>query len=221
MPYSAAHKARILIVDDHPMVRAGITMLINGETEMHACCEAGTITQALQANRTCPHDMAIIDMSLAGESGLSLIKCLLSDSPNLPILVLSMHDESVYAESVLRAGARGYLMKQAATNTMLRAIRQVLQGELYVSEQMLSRLLQKTARAETAESPISSLSASEITVLHLIGQGLATKEIAEKLNRNVKTIESHKTNMRHKLNLSSSNQLTYFAITLLQQSEQE
>lgn len=219
--YSAAHKARILIVDDHPMVRAGITMLINGEAEMHACCEAGSIEQAIQANRACKHDMAIIDMSLAGESGLSLIKHLLGDTPHLPILVLSMHDESVYAESVLRAGARGYLMKQAATDTMLRAIRQVLQGELYVSEQMLSRLLQKTARVEATDSPISNLSSSEVAVLHLMGQGLSTKEIAEKLHRNVKTIESHKTNMRHKLNLASSSQLTHFAITLLMQPEQE
>jgi len=226
-------------VDDHPIVRQGIAMLINREADMQVCCEASNADQALAANLACRHDLAIVDMSLAGLSGLELIKRLRLKSPELTILMMSMHDEVVYAESALRAGAHGYLMKHAATDTILNAIRLVLQGELYVSDRMRTHLLQKSIHGDaggtaisslspdepggygrrlqdrTNNLAISSLSPNEFEVLHLIGMGLGTSEIAEKLARNVKTIESYRAKIKKKLNLETGSQLVHFAITLV------
>jgi len=214
MQYNENQKAKILVVDDHAIVRQGIAMLINQEPDLQACCEAGDISQAMAANRACLHDMAIVDLSLEGMSGLELIKRLQAEFPNLPILVMSMHDEAVYAEPALRAGAHGYLMKQAATETMLKAIRQILAGDLYVSDQMRSHLL-KTMRGNGADaSTTNRLTPSEFEVLHLIGLGLGTSEISQKLNRSVKTIESHRANIKKKLNLKNGNELTHFAFSL-------
>lgn len=212
-PYSAEHKAKVLLVDDHAIIREGMTMLINREADMHACCEAAEIEQAVEANRACKHDLAIVDISLANASGLELVRRFQFLFPQLPILVLSMHDESIYAEPALKAGARGYLMKHMATDELLHAMRQILQGELYVSNQMRSRML-KVMRGDKVDSPVGSLSPAELEVLHLIGLGMGTSEIAEKLARSVKTIESHKANIKKKLNLDSGNQLTLFAINL-------
>ena len=214
MQYTEQQKARILIVDDHPIVRQGISMLINLEPEMQVCCEAGDAMQALAANRSCPHDVAIVDLTLAGTSGLELIKKLHGEFPGLRILVMSMHDETVYAETALRAGARGYLMKQVATDMVLHAVRQILRGELYVSDTMRSHLLKKMVHG--AESPAShGLTSSEIEVLHLIGMGLGTSEIAARLARSVKTIESHRASIKKKLNLDTGSQLVHYAINLL------
>jgi DNA-binding NarL/FixJ family response regulator len=214
MQYNENRKAKILIVDDHAVVRQGIAMLINQEPDMQGCCEASDIFQAISANRLCAHDLAIVDLSLAGMSGLEVVKQLQAEFPKLLILVMSMHDETVYAEPALRAGAHGYLMKQAATETMLKAIRQILSGDLYVSDQMRSRLL-KTIRGNGGDAtPTSRLTPSEFEVLHLIGLGLGTSEISQKLNRSVKTIESHRANIKKKLNLKSGNELTHFAINL-------
>jgi len=188
-------------------------MLINRQPDMHACCEAAEIEQAVEANRICTHDLAIVDISLANASGLELVRRFQFLYPKLPILVLSMHDESIYAEPALKAGARGYLMKHMATDELLHAMRQVLQGELYVSDQMRSRLL-KAMRGDKVESPVGNLSPTEMEVLHLIGLGMGTGEIAEKMKRGVKTIESHKANLKKKLKLESGNQLTLFAINL-------
>lgn len=240
MKHNENNKARILIVDDHPIVRQGIAMLINREADMQVCCEASSADEAIAASQACRHDLAIVDMSLAGFSGLELIKRLRLKSPELAILMMSMHDEIVYAESALRAGAQGYLMKHAATDTILHAIRQVLQGELYVSDRMRTHMLQKTLRGNAGgtksgnepapDEPgrynrrlqdrmqnlaISSLSPNELEVLHLIGMGLGTSEIAEKLARNVKTIESYRAKIKKKLNLETGNQLVHFAITLV------
>lgn len=207
-------KVRILIVDDHPIVRQGISMLINLEPEMQVCCEAGDAVQALQANRACKHDVAIVDLTLAGASGLELIKKMHAEFPELRILVMSMHDETIYAETALRAGARGYLMKQVATDTVLQAIRQILQGDLYVSDTIRSHLLKRMVHG--AEGSLShSLTPSEIEVLHLIGMGLGTSEIASKLSRSIKTIESHRANLKKKLNLDTGSQLVHYAISLL------
>jgi len=214
-------KAKILIVDDHPIVRQGMTMLINREPDLEACCEASNLEGAVKANRQCTHDLAIIDLSLAGVSGLELLKRMRIEFPELPVLIMSMHDEGVYAELAIRAGARGYVMKQVATDTLLHAIRQILQGELYVSDQMRTRLLQKMmSGAPAAEaSPISALSPAEFEVLHLIGLGLGTSEIADRLVRSVKTIESHRANIKRKLNLATSAQLSRFAYNLVSRDE--
>jgi len=215
MQFSADRKARIMIVDDHPMVREGMAMLINREPDMHACCQADQIEQALKANRSCPHDIVIVDMTLEGFSGLEMMRRLKFEFPDLPVLILSMHAESIYAEPALKAGACGYLMKQTATAELLRAIRQVLRGELYVSDQMRTRMLKKSMGDAGNDSAINSLSPSELEVLHLIGIGLGTSEIAERIARSVKTIESHKANIKKKLDLDSSGQLSKFAINFV------
>lgn len=215
MKFSAERKAKVMIVDDHPIIRQGMSLLINREPDMAACCQAEQIDEAVQANRACPHDIVILDMSLEGFSGLELLRRMKFEFPDLPVLILSMHDEAIYAEPALRAGAQGYLMKQVATESLLQAIRQVLKGELYVSDQLRSRILRKMVNGAKSESPVSELSPSELEVLHLIGMGLGTSEIAEKLSRSVKTIESHKANMKKKLNLESGTQLTHFAINLV------
>ncbi|MBI3901522.1 MAG: response regulator transcription factor [Nitrosomonadales bacterium] len=215
MQYSASRKARILIVDDHPIVRQGMSMLINREPELLVCCEASDIAQAIIASRACQHDLAIVDMSLGGASGLDLVKKLRADFPHMFVLMMSMHDEAVYAEPALQAGAQGYLMKQAATSTMLKAIRHILAGESYLSEQMNARLGQRARKSQGDASLISCLTASEFEVLHLIGLGLGTSEISNKLNRSIKTIESHRANIRKKLNLKNGNELARFAISFV------
>lgn len=214
-PFSADRKAKVMIVDDHAIIRQGMSMLINREPDLHACCEADGIDQAVEANRACPHDIAIVDISLENASGLELVRRFQFLFPELPILILSMHDESIYAEPALKAGARGYLMKQKATDVLLHAMRQILQGELYVSEQMHTRMLKKMMGGAKSESPVSNLSPTELEVLHLIGLGMGTSEIADKLARSIKTVESHKANIKKKLNLDSGNQLTLFAINLV------
>ncbi len=208
-------KARVMVVDDHPIVRQGMMMLINREPDMQACCEAEEIEQAVAANRACPHDIAIVDMTLGSFSGLELIRRLQFEFPDLPVLMLSMHDELIYAEPALRAGAKGYLMKQAATSSLLVAIRQVLGGDLYVSDQLRTKMLKQMVNGSKSESPVSELSPSELEVLHLIGMGLGTSEIAERLSRSVKTIESHKANIKKKLSLVNANQLSRFAANLV------
>lgn len=214
-PFDSEHKAKVMLVDDHAIVRQGMAMLINREQDMMTCCQAEKIEEAVEANRRCPHDIAIVDMSLENASGLELVRRLQFEFPDLPILMVSMHDEMVYAESAIKTGARGYVMKQAATETLLHALRQVLQGELYVSDQMRSHMLKKAVGRETSVSPVSTLSPSELEVLHLIGSGMGTAEIAQQLSRSVKTIESHKANIKRKLQLENSNQLALFAVKMV------
>ena len=192
--------------------------MINRQAGMHVCCEASNNTEALAANRSCTHDMAIVDMSLGETSGLDLIKHLLSESPDLNILVMSMHDESTYAEIALKAGARGYLMKHEATDTMLLAVTKILDGELYVSEKMRSRMLKKMIHGDTEPLPIHSLTTTEFEVFHLIGSGLGTSEIAARLSRSLSTIESHRTNIKKKLNLDTGSQLVHYAINFVSTS---
>jgi DNA-binding NarL/FixJ family response regulator len=215
MQFNKDQKAKVMIVDDHAIVRQGMAMLINREPDMVTCCEAERIEPAIDACRTFRPDIAIVDMSLEGASGLELVRRLQFEFPELPILMLSMHDESIYAEAALKAGARGYVMKQAATDTLLLAMRQILQGDLYVSDQLRSQMLKKSIGRENNVSPVSSLSPSELEILHLIGSGMGTAEIAQQLSRSIKTIESHKANIKKKLGLDSASQLARFAVTLV------
>jgi len=215
MLFSADRKARIMIVDDHPMVREGMAMLINREPDKHACCQADQIEHAINANRACPHDLVIVDMTLEGFSGLEVIRRFQFEFPSLPILMVSMHDESIYAESALKAGACGYLMKQTATGELLCAINKVLRGERYLSDKMSARMLKKSTGDGGNDFSINNLTPSELEVLHLIGIGLGTSEIAERLARSVKTIESHKANIKTKLDLNNSAQLNMLAINLV------
>ncbi|HEX5364628.1 MAG TPA: response regulator transcription factor [Gallionella sp.] len=215
MQFSADRKARVMIVDDHSLVREGMAMLINCEPDMQVCCAADQVEQAINASRSCAHDIAIVDMTLGAGSGLELVRRLQFEFPDLPVLMLSMHDESIYAEPALKAGARGYLMKQAATSVLLQAMRQVLNGDLYVSDQLRSRMLKKMRLGAVNDTSINSLTPSELEVLHLIGMGMGTSEISEKLARSVKTVESHKANIKKKLDLENGNQLTLFAINFV------
>jgi len=207
-------KSRILIVDDHPIVRQGIAQLINRESDMHVCCEAGDADQAMEKMKECTHDIAIVDISLTGVSGIELIQMLRQRGYEFPVLVMSMHDESLYAERALRAGARGYIMKQEATEKILTAIRQILHGEIYVSDKMRSRMLQRMIdnRTESNASPVASLSNRELEILRMIGRGLGTGEIARELKRSVKTIEAHRANIKDKLGLKSAAELVRFAV---------
>jgi DNA-binding NarL/FixJ family response regulator len=210
--YNAETPARILIVDDHPIVRQGVAMLINQEPDLRVCCEASNAEEGRAMNLQCKPHLAIVDLSLAGLSGLELIKQLRVDTPELLILMMSMHDESVYAERVLQAGAQGYLMKQETPSTMLQAIRQVLHGEIYLSPSMHNTILHRLVHHQGDNSPIRSLSSVEFEVLHLIGLGYGTSEIARMLDRSPKTIEAHRANIKSKLKLSSGADLNRFAI---------
>lgn len=206
-------KTRVLIVDDHPIVRHGMAQFLNLQDDLNLCCEAGSAEEALAAMAVCDHALAIIDISLEGESGLALIKTLRHGCPGLALLAMSMHDESLYAERALRAGARGYLMKQEATHDILRAIRQILSGHLYVSAAMESRLWQRLVAPDAGPpGPIAGLSEREFEVLHLLRLGLGTREIADKLHRSIKTIEVHRANLKEKLGLKSAAELVRFAV---------
>jgi len=211
-------KRNVLIVDDHPIVRQGIAQLIDREDDMRVSCEAGDADQALEViannNGRCNVDIALVDMSLPGISGIELVKTLRSRFPEIQTLVISMHDESLYAERALRAGAKGYIMKQEATEKVLIAIRHILSGEVYVSEKMRAKILQRIIdnRFETPTSPVSHLSDKELDVLRLIGKGLRTSEIASELSRSVKTVEAHRANLKEKLGLKNATELVRFAV---------
>ena len=207
-------KLRILIVDDHPVVRQGLKLLINQEPDLMVCGEAEDPRKALAAIQEQQPDFAIIDLSLAHSSGIDLIKNIKLRCPNLPILVLSMHDESLYAERALRAGARGYIMKQEAPEKVITAIRQVLQGSIYVSDKMGAKMLHSyiDRPKTTITSSVELLSDRELEVFQLLGKGLGTRQIAEKLNISVKTVEAYRANIKEKLNLKSSSELVQHAI---------
>jgi DNA-binding NarL/FixJ family response regulator len=205
---------RILLVDDHPIVRDGLAQLINQSGDLTVCGEAGDPAEALQAIDGARPDLAILDLSLKGGDGLELIKQIRARWPKLPILVLSMHSEDLFAERVLRAGARGYIMKQEATRSVLGAIRKVLAGDVYLSSEIQSHLLRRCvgSAGEQARLPIDTLSDRELTVLELIGRGLSTRAIARELKLSVKTVESYRDHIKKKLNLSSSTQLIHYAV---------
>ncbi|MGZ5049566.1 MAG: response regulator transcription factor [Methylobacter sp.] len=205
-------KVRILIVDDHPMVREGLSLRINREPDLMACCLADTVDSALAACSHCQHQLALVDLRLAEYSGLMLIKQLRHKFPNLAILVISMHDENIYAERAFQAGAHGYIMKQEAMDTLIQAIRVILKGHLYVSDALRTQLIRQFMRGHEEKSAISRLSAVEFDVLNLLGMSLSSRQIAEKLNRSPKTIESHCANIKKKLGLSSGRELTQYAI---------
>jgi DNA-binding NarL/FixJ family response regulator len=210
-------KARILMVDDHPIVREGMAQFLNLQENLWLCCQASNATEALEAMAACRHDLAIVDLSLDGDSGLGLIKTLRQRYPKLAILALSMHDEAVFAERTLRAGANGYLMKQEGTRSILQAVREVLAGNLYLSAAMQGALTQRLVTSQGVNpTPLAGLSERELEVLHLIGLGLGTREIAEKLSRSVKTIEAHRANLKEKLQLKSGRDLVRFAVQLVE-----
>ena len=208
------NKTRILIVDDHPIVRQGLAELINHENDLVVCGQAEDAHEAMKAIKDLSPSMAIIDISLKETSGLELIKDTHSQYPDLPVLALSMHDEMLYAERALRAGAMGYIMKQEATENVIVAVRRILGGEIYVSDKMAARMVRKlvTGQIEPTTSQVESLSDRELEVFHLIGKGHGTRQISERLHLSVKTIETYRAHIKEKLNLADAAELLQYAI---------
>ena len=205
---------KVMIVDDHPMMRQGLAQLIDNEPDPKVVAEADTGGQGLDIVVKEKLDLAVLDISLPDRNGLELIKDIRSVKPELPILIISMHDEALYAERVLRAGARGYIMKQEGGKKLLQAIRQVLTGQIYVSEKMSARILETFSgrKTEQSASPVARLSDREFEVFQLIGQGKGTKEIAQHLNLSVKTVEVHRAKIKEKLSLLSATDLVRYAV---------
>ena len=207
-------RAGILLVDDHPIVIEGLTQLINQQQDLIVWGEASDSLGALKAIETLKPNLAIVDISLKNGSGLDLIKSLQQRFPKLPILVLSMHDESLYAERVLRAGARGYITKQEATEKLITAIRRVLDGEIYLNEKVTSKILSRVISTSPAKnlSSINRLSDRELEVFQLIGQGHGTREIAELLHLSIKTVETYREHIKDKLQLKDATELVRYAV---------
>lgn len=205
---------RVLIVDDHPIVRQGLRRMIDPEPDLTVCGEAQTEREARTAIRELTPDIVIVDISLAQGDGLELVRDIHAQLPDLPMLVLSMHDETIYAGRLLAAGASGYIMKQAASDQLLVAVRRVLDGGTYVSEALASTLSapDENARGGIVSDPIDRLSNRELQVLSLIGRGLSSREAAGTLGVSVKTVESHRQSLKRKLNLVTNAQLLQYAI---------
>ncbi|MBI4847331.1 MAG: response regulator transcription factor [Nitrospirae bacterium] len=207
-------KHAIFIVDDHPLLRRGLAQFINEETELFVCGEAGDIKDALQGIGERRPDIAILDISLGQGSGLRLMEDLRNLHPAILILVLSMHDESVYAERCLKAGAKGYIMKTEPPEKVISAMRAILNGEIYVSEKIQKNILNKLTsnQFEVQNSPLACLSNRELEVFQLIGFGLKTQQISAKLNLSVKTIETYIDHIKRKMNFRSYHELLMYAI---------
>ncbi len=206
-------KSRILLVEDHPIVRQGLALLINEEPDLEVCGHAEDVEGGHAAARTLRPDLVVVDLFLKGGDGLTLVKTLREEQPDLPTLVLSMHQESLHAERALRAGARGYVMKEEATAHVLRAIRKVLGGEVCVSDRVASRLLSRAVDGGgRGGGPLERLSDREFEVFSLLGQGVGPREIAERLSLSVKTVDAHRENIKSKLGIKSGPALLRFAI---------
>jgi len=203
---------KILIVDDHPLVRTGFAQLIGDTPDLEVCGEAADMVTALKLVDSTVPDLAIIDLSLSGGSGLDLIEHIKARDSEMLMLVASMHEESLYAERVLAAGARGYINKQEAQEKIIQAIRQVLNGKVYLSEHMTERILNNIVIGADDKRDIDALSNRELQVFEMVGQGVATSKMAAQLNLSIKTIETHQAHIKKKLNLSSAHELTHRAI---------
>jgi DNA-binding NarL/FixJ family response regulator len=207
-------RKRIFLVDDHPMMRDGMGRLIDSESGLMCCGGAKSAEEAISEIQRCNPDLVITDITLPKRSGLELIKDITTMYPEIAVFVYSMHDENFYAERALRAGARGYLMKEAGSEKMLDAIRQVLAGEISVSAAMASRILKSFSAppARGSNSPVQTLTDREFDVFQLIGQGKSTKEIAAQLHLSHKTVAVHRGHIKEKLGLTSSAELVHQAI---------
>jgi DNA-binding NarL/FixJ family response regulator len=207
-------KRTILIVDDHPIVRQGLAQVINQEKDLEVCGQAEDVYEAMQAIARLNPDLVIVDIGLKDTSGMELIKDLKIQHPNLPVLTLSMYDEAVYGERALRAGAKGYVMKQEATENVVTAIRRVLAGEVYVSSGMAAKMVSRFVGGgpRTVGSPADALSDRELEVFRMIGEGFSTREMAEKLHLSIKTVETYRAHIKDKLGLQDANELLRSAI---------
>ena len=210
---NAPDKKRIFLVDDHPLVREWLTNLINQQPDLAVCGEAEGAPSALSAIAAGQADLVIADLNLASSSGIELIKNLRELQPGLPVLVLSMHDESLYAERVFRAGARGYVNKRETAQKVIEAIRRVLDGKLYIGEKTAEILAGRTMRGQTADrSAIEMLSDRELQVFDKLGQGIGTRQIAEDFHVSVKTVQEYCARIKEKLNLNNATELLREAV---------
>ncbi len=212
---TARAKATVMIVDDQPIVRQGFAMLLKIQTDLDLCAEAADLTEALKLYQQHRPDLVIIDISLKAGSGLELTKDLVAIDSNAKILMCSIHDEMLYAERALRAGAKGYISKDAESQMLILAMRRILAGQLYLSKRMTDRMLVRVVSGNKEEwklSPMDSLSDRELEVFEEIGQGFTTRQIAHKLNLSPKTIETYRENLKQKLNLQNATELTQHAV---------
>ena len=207
-------KKSVFVVDDHPLLRQGLALMIDREPDLMVCGEAEEAQAALKEIAARKPDILIVDISLKGPDGIDLLKNLRALYPDLPVLILSMHDESIYAERALRARANGYIMKQEATEKVLVAIRRILAGDIYLSEKMANKLLHQyvSGSARNEQSRLSALSDRELEVFRQIGEGRSTREIAENLHLSIKTVETYQAHIKEKLSLRTGRELVQHAI---------
>jgi DNA-binding NarL/FixJ family response regulator len=209
------NRKRVLIVDDHSVLREGLRMVIDQEPDLVVCGEAGDAPQGLEAVGALKPDIVLVDLSLAGSSGLDLIKDIKAQHPGVPTLVLSLHDEALYAERVVRAGAHGYIMKCASSAELLNALREVLNGKVYLSENMASRIMKQVFgrhEIEPQRNSLEVLSDRELEVFQLIGEGHGTSDIARRLRLSIKTVSCYRENIKNKLQLKDATELVQHAI---------
>ena len=209
-----AGKCKVLLVDDHPMTREGMAAIVNSQSDLEVCCQAGSPAEAMSALSKCVPDLMVTDMTMPGRSGIEFLKDIHAMLPDLPILVLSMHDEMLYAERALRAGARGYLMKDAGALKLLEVIRLILSGQSFASSQITARMLDSMSgrRPRGSASPIETLSDREFEVFNLIGSGKSTRDIAEQLHLSPKTVDVHRSHLKEKLGLKDATALVRYAV---------
>ncbi len=207
-------KTQVLIVDDHPVVRDGLVTIINHEQDFNVCGQADDAPEALKAIAELKPDVAVVDISLKSSDGIELTKSIKARYPKLFVIVLSLHDESIYAERALRAGAHAYLMKEAVSENIVKAIRVVLNSEIYVSDKISRKLLHRIAgdKAGTAKTPIDTLSDRELEIFRLIGEGYKASQMAKRLHLSIKTIETYRARVKQKLDLADSSELLRYAI---------
>ncbi|MCK6490787.1 MAG: response regulator transcription factor [Planctomycetes bacterium] len=212
---------KVLLVDDHPVVRRGIAQLIRQEAGFSVVAEAESVPEAVEAVRAHVPDVLVVDLTLKGASGMELIKQVRTDRPHLPVLVVSMHDERIYAERCLRMGANGYVMKEEAAEVIIAAIRRIMDGGTWLSERLMSAAVQRMVggRQSLRGATVASLSDRELEVFQLIGRGFGTKSIAEQLKLSVKTVEAHKANIKGKLGVRSAPELQRLAVTWTESRE--
>ena len=211
-PNDAPAKKRVLIVDDHPIFRAGLTSLVNLETELAVCGEANDAAQAMHALEKLHPDLVLLDMSLPGKGGLELLKDIRAIAPQTPVLIISMHDETLYAERVIKAGGRGYIMKQEGPEKIVQAIRKVLGGGISVSERIAAQILDAMSGSKGgSSSSVSTLTDREFEVYRLLGQGKEPHEIARTLHLSIKTVDTHRAHIRQKLGLRNATELIHHA----------
>ena len=207
-------QSKVVVIDDHPIVRQGLSQMINREPDLVVCGEAEESRSAMQIIASAKPDIVVVDISLNGPSGLEILKTIRQNDPRLKVLILSMHDETVYAERALRAGANGYIMKQEATEMVLTALRRILAGEVYVSDRIANKMLRQLVGGvpRPRQSAIDGLTDRELEVFRLIGEGHGTRQISDNLHLSVKTVETYQSHIKEKMGLRNARELVQFAI---------